>query len=745
MHCSTPIAKKTIARRAFRAALALTLATTLALPATALAAPGESGETPAASTEDTMASSQDTPASAPQTNPTEEAAPQPQPPTQEKPTNDPAGPTLDARPESLPSPDMPSQQPAATAVPTPQAAESAKPATDPTPRAPVTNGPTRIHVLAFAGISCDAILLESNGHFGMVDAGEDTDRPNGSDPRYPANRPFISEADQGVEKEVIAYLKSVGVTENNFDFFIGTHPHSDHIGGADTVISTFKPKRVYTPEYKDEYIKPYVDENGVTASWEKHPYLWDNLYVYDQLLAASAGVGAELIQSLNPSSAVFSLGNDMRVEIVNYDEGYKTIPTTDANDFCWGVKVTAHGKSAFLSGDINNYQGDEDALAKTLGHIDVLKLGHHGASGSNSIPYLKAILATSASSTAPVVLQTGPFSHCPPELISTLESLRATHYLTFEAAAGGKGAIVVTFGKNGISTNVAGSPATLRQRWTSPFLTNYVDGRQKPLSGWVSHNGNWYWFENSPRATESQWLNRGGSWYYLTENAAMAVGWAHDGNAWYYLNGSGVMQTGWLNNGGTWYYLAPSGAMVTGWLNDGGTWYYLTASGAMATSWYQVDGTWYFSNASGAMQTGWLNIGGVWYWLDASGAMAENAWRNIHGTWYYLGAGGAMRTGWFQVGGTWYLANGSGAMLTGWQRVGGAWYYLHGSGAMAEGWVNLGGTWYYLYPGSGAMHVGWLQLGGTWYYLNGSGAMVTGRQVIDGRPYTFAPSGAMVG
>ena len=44
MHCSTPIAKKTTARRAFRAALALALATTLTLPATALAAPGESGE-----------------------------------------------------------------------------------------------------------------------------------------------------------------------------------------------------------------------------------------------------------------------------------------------------------------------------------------------------------------------------------------------------------------------------------------------------------------------------------------------------------------------------------------------------------------------------------------------------------------------------------------------------------------------------------------------------------------------------
>ena len=34
-------------------------------------------------------------------------------------------------------------------------------------------------------LGSDAILLESNGHYAMIDTGEDYDFPDGSDPRYP--------------------------------------------------------------------------------------------------------------------------------------------------------------------------------------------------------------------------------------------------------------------------------------------------------------------------------------------------------------------------------------------------------------------------------------------------------------------------------------------------------------------------------------------------------------------------------
>lgn len=701
MHRPAPTSNRpaaaSAAARALRAALALTLACALCLPATALAAP-DAGDAPA------------------------EAESQ-----------------RDANDRQIAK-----AREAAAAIPAPQVDTAA-------PAQPAKPGVTRIHVLSFSYM--DAILLESDGRFGLVDAAEDSDYPDGKRPLYPADlyppeRPGITHG-AGVEQQLVAQLKKVGVTEGNLEFFIGTHPHSDHIGGADTIIETFKPERIYTPEYKDAYIqggtRPDPTDKAAFAKWTSHPRLWDNLYVYDQMIAAAKDNDAELIQSLTPETARFKLGS-MDIEIVNYDEAYKKSPVSDANDFCWGVKVEALGQRAFLAGDINNYNGDEDALAKTLGHVDLLKLGHHGGPGSNSTAYLRSILASPATESA-IAVQTGAYAHATPELIGALDSSNARHLTTEEAARDGRPAIVITFAKDGLTTNVDSMAQAFRTRTSSPYLTSYVNGKQAPLSGWVSRNGRWYWFENAASPVEGQWRALGGTWYYLTANGTMATGWAHDGSAYYFFEPSGAMHPGgWLLDQGTWYYLSPSGAMATGWVNLSGTWYYLGDDGRMRTGWYVADGRWYYSDASGAMRSsGWLSTGGAWYWLEPSGAMAENTWKLIRNVWYYLGEGGAMRTGWFQVGGTWYLANGSGAMLTGWQRVGGMWYYLHGSGAMAEGWANLGGTWYYLAPGSGAMHVGWLELDGTWYYLSGSGAMVTGRQIINGKPYVFAMSGAWAG
>ena len=100
------------------------------------------------------------------------------------------------------------------------------------------NTSCKIHFLTLSD-NTDAILLECNGKFGMVDSGEDNDYPNGSNPHYPS-RPGITKGN-GFEQDVIAYLQTVGVTKDNFEFYIGTHPHSDHIGSADEIIYAFHP------------------------------------------------------------------------------------------------------------------------------------------------------------------------------------------------------------------------------------------------------------------------------------------------------------------------------------------------------------------------------------------------------------------------------------------------------------------------------------------------------------------------
>ena len=579
---------------------------------------------------------------------------------------------------------------------------------------------THIHILPFAGT--DAIVLESNGRFGIVDSGEDSDYPDGSDPRYPL-RPGIVKG-SGVEDAVVAYLKNLGVNSGNLEFYLGTHPHSDHIGSADEIIREFRPQRVYLAEYQDSFIS---DEAR----------LWDNQYVYDRAIAAAKETGAILIQNLDPNAPVepapnpveaqsdltavgdapqadvldaegvmerfgvdptdqddpynsellpeegiavtrsvdpnlihehapdpsttgspfFTLG-DMNIEIVNYGDDYKFNPVPDANYFSWGVKVKAGGSTAFLAGDINNYDGDENRLSGMIGHVDLLKLAHHGLSGSNTPSYLTALSPTYA-------VQTGNSSNLPEYATKTLDRLGVRYFTAPEASANGYGAVVATFARDGLHLNVMKDAATYHAFNHDPRLVLYYQGLKQAYQGWKKLGGSWYWFANSAAATQNSWIKQGGTWYWLTDSGAMATGWAKAGGTWYYLSGSGAMQTGWLSKGGSWYWLDPdSGAMATGWERaSDGKWYYFEGSGAMRSSRWLKQGTaWYYLSGSGAMQTGWLLTGGAWYWMDPESGMMATGWLENGGSWYYLDpSSGAMATGTAVIDGTRYIFDDSGA------------------------------------------------------------------------------------
>lgn len=603
------------------------------------------------------------------------------------------------------------------------------------PYAQTSQGTVRIHVLPFVWM--DAIVIESNGHFAMVDSGEDSDSPSGNDPRYPI-RPGIT-IGQGVETEVISYLRSLGVTPQNFDFYIGTHPHSDHIGTADEIINTFKPAVVYTPYYDDSIITNAA-------------YLWDNQYVYDHLMAAAKATGARVVQTFDPTLPTqlsekpledgtyignphLTLGN-ATLDIMNYEHDLSA-GINDCNDYSWGVLVSASGKKAFLAGDINNYRGDEDRLAAQLGHVDVLKIGHHGNHGSTTKNFLSTLHPNYA-------ILTGHYSDINSDTVNLLERFNTAVFTTDDAATLNQRAIVVTLSSQGITCNMQDNKLLLRLRHESPFVMASKNGVPTAQNGWISHNNTWYWFNNSPYATESAWIKDKGYWYYLKEDGSMASGWQKVEDAWYWLDSSGKMLSNqWIRVQGVWYYLKSSGAMAQGWQNNWGTWYYLdSSSGAMREGWQLISNKWYFLNyGSGSMATGWTKVGGTWYYLRSSGAM-HTGWGKIDGSWYYLNPSGAMATGWKQVNGSWYFLRSNGVMATGWIKVQGSWYYLNPSGAMATGWKLIDNKWYYL-KASGAMHTGWLKLNGTWYYLDSSGAMITGSATIDGVYYTFNASGAL--
>ena len=575
---------------------------------------------------------------------------------------------------------------------------------------PGTDGPTRIHVLTTTG-SADAILLESRGVFAMIDGAEGVGAPDGKDPRYPL-REGVVPGWVGDTDWVLGYMSNHGVTSSNLAFYLGTHAHSDHIDNADEIIRKFHPKVILSPEYSDAWI---TDKSR----------LWDNQWIYDNMMAAArwaqSAYGASIVQNINDYNTHIALG-DMDVQIIPTDpeENYKKTGVRDANLIAYTAKVSAFGRSAYLAADLEAGGGYEDRIAPIVGHVDLLKAGHHGLPTSNSTAFMKALSPS-------MIAQTGPEWYIPDNLTESVIHGDSSWVPLMDLWSSGHiPSLIATFGPSGISYNDL-SYASWGHEYglENPRAWWFKGGRPAATTGWwKGSSGSWYYFAGKPSAEASTWVYDKGQWYWMDATGAMVTGWIHDGKAWYYLDSAGhPSDNGWSLIGNSWYYLS-GGRVATGWLYDAGSWYYLDEqTGAMVTGWKQLGGTWYYLNSSGAMVTGWMNGGGTWYYLTSSGSMATG-WFYDHGAWYYFVSSGAMATGWFQDGTTWYYSSSSGAMMTGWLNGGSSWYYLSGSGAMATGWILDHGAW---------------------YYMDEAGAMVTGTKEIDGRSSTFSSSGRWVG
>lgn len=217
--------------------------------------------------------------------------------------------------------------------------------------------------------SSDAILLESQGHFALIDAAEDSDNPRG----------FEGLELDGYEEKVLNYLKTHAAGADGkvcLDFVLGTHSHSDHIGGFDTVI--------LDPDVTvgRAYLKAYDSSTVITQEVDE----WDNQEVYDQMVNALNTRGVPIISQMDQTP--FSLGN---FTITLFNTADDDTEKVGENDHSLGVLVEKEGTRVFLSGDIDNITGDEERLAPQIGEVDLLKIGHHSYAKSTSSGWLKAL------------------------------------------------------------------------------------------------------------------------------------------------------------------------------------------------------------------------------------------------------------------------------------------------------------------------------------------------------------------
>ena len=149
--------------------------------------------------------------------------------------------------------------------------------------------------------------------------------------------------------------------------------------------------------------------------------------------------------------------------------------------------------------------------------------------------------------------------------------------------------------------------ASLPSRYSRYDITGttfYYEIKEAQKEGFVTENGNTYYYENGRKVTG--WKTIKGTQYYFLNDGSAADGWVKEGPAdWYYFSG---------------------GQMVTGWINDNGTTYYCYGNGKMCRGrWHEIGGNWYYFSESGAMQTSrWILDKGKWYYVAGDGRMARN-------------------------------------------------------------------------------------------------------------------------
>ena len=625
----------------------------------------------------------------------------------------------------------------------------------------------------------DAILLESNGHFAMVDVGEDTNYPDGSDPRYPL-RPGITTT-EGYEEKVINYLKSVGVKK--LDFIIGTHAHSDHIGSMPNIMDEFKTEKLYAKVYSDKYI--YSKDR-----------LWDNQYVYDRMIEAAKRNKVKIIQDFNEKNTKFNFYG-MSIEILNWEDKLNPDGTRkllyDENEEALGLKICCGKQKLFLASDIQNTNGDEDRLASVIGKVDFLKIGHHGLGDKTNKNFIEALKPKQA-------VNCGVFDIISSYKLEALADVGATLFVTesFEDAliVGISASSVKIINDEQLQYNasegnwyyyenevkVKNAFKDIYHRFN--YEKYYFQSNGRAIKGFFEANKKRYYADNDC-IVKRGWTKINNDWYYMDNTGAIQTGLITVDGKSYYLNDNGIMQTGLLKINGDYYYFdVNNGDMQRGWTKINNDWYYMDSTGVIQTGLITVDGKSYYLNDNGIMQTGLLKINGDYYYFDVNNGdmqkgvcslddgiyyfninsgKREAGWVNFENDLYYFDAKDyKAKIGWFSIDEKTYYAGKDGALKTGIQTIDGKEYYFNKktgelelgfvednnkiyyfekAGVLKKGWFMLESNWYYA-DEAGVIKTKWLYLNNNWYYMDELGRMKTG-WVWDNAWYYMDKSGAM--
>lgn len=175
----------------------------------------------------------------------------------------------------------------------------------------------------------------------------------------PNNETMLIDAAESYQSEnIINYLKNLNYQK--IDYVIGTHPHTDHIGGLKDIINTFEIGKIYMPKVVST-TKTY--ESLLMAIKDKN------------LKINTAKAGTSIIDTDALKINILAPNNSIYTELNNYSV----------------VTKITYGTTKFL------FMGDAEKLIeneiKENVTADVIKIGHHGSNTSSSIDFIKKVNA----------------------------------------------------------------------------------------------------------------------------------------------------------------------------------------------------------------------------------------------------------------------------------------------------------------------------------------------------------------
>lgn len=151
------------------------------------------------------------------------------------------------------------------------------------------------------------------------------------------------------------YISNLGY--KNIDYVIGTHPHSDHIGGLQKVIESFNVDKVYLPNVS----------NNTNTFIDLVKSIKDNSSLYE------GKKGINIIDDDN-----------LKVSIISPS----VIDNDNLNNDSIVIKIVYDNNSFLFTGDIES-DIEKEILDEV--NVDVIKVSHHGSDTSSCYEFVNSV------------------------------------------------------------------------------------------------------------------------------------------------------------------------------------------------------------------------------------------------------------------------------------------------------------------------------------------------------------------